>query len=62
MILGSLLTYGSIERMFFKQDLVLNGEWNEKNRPPHRMVNLHRHPGKIARCFQGNTRFNNALF
>src|SRR5690606_15675124 len=30
--------------MFFKKDLVLNGEWNKQNRPPHRMVNLHRHP------------------
>lgn len=33
-----------IEKLFFKKDLILNAEWNKLNKPPHRMVNLHRHP------------------
>ncbi|KAF8247996.1 hypothetical protein K440DRAFT_549813 [Wilcoxina mikolae CBS 423.85] len=40
-----------IEKLFFKKDLLLNAEWNKMNRPPHRTVNLHRHPvffGNVA--------------
>ena len=49
--LDVVLTNFSIERMFFKKDLILNGEWNDKNKPPYRMVNLHRHPGKRQAFF-----------
>lgn len=33
-----------IQRLLYQRDLVLNGEWNPKNKPPERLVELHRHP------------------
>ncbi|KAL7272073.1 hypothetical protein RUND412_005133 [Rhizina undulata] len=33
-----------IEKFFYRKDLFLNAEWNPVNKPPHRTVNLHRHP------------------
>ena len=41
----------NIERRFFQKDLLLNADWNEKKKPPHRTVHLHRHP-----VFFGNVR------
>jgi len=38
------LTKARIERLFIKRDLLLNAEWNPRNAPPHRTVQLHRHP------------------
>ena len=38
-----------IEKLFFRKDIILNAEWNKKNRPPYREVHLHRHP-----VFMGN--------
>ncbi|KAL7276030.1 hypothetical protein RUND412_000999 [Rhizina undulata] len=33
-----------IEKFFYQKDMLLNAEWNPVNKPPHRTVNLHRHP------------------
>ncbi|TGZ78192.1 ankyrin [Ascodesmis nigricans] len=41
---GSVFYAKKLEKMFFKKDLTLNAEWNERNRPPYRHVKLHRHP------------------
>lgn len=41
---GEGITAKQIEKLFFKKDLLLNAEWNATNQPPHREVNLHRHP------------------